>query len=320
MGDDDPEIRGVRRLRWWWLYGQPLKWWAQALRVHFISASLIPVVLGTVVARREVPISGWRLLLVLVGVFCYHGGANLINDLYDAEADRLNRQPSLFNGGSRVLPNNLVSVAQMKKVAVLCYMLGTGCACILVLTGGGLLVFLFAVAGFVCGYFYSAPPLRLAATGFGELSVGLAFGPFLVIGTAAALTGRFLPTALFVSLPVGVLITAVILINELPDFDCDQQVGKRTLVVRLGRERSIRLLAFLLVLASCLLGMIFIRLGAAPYWAGSFLILPFLLWLWSQRRGGLKQASRSVLASAGMILLHLASGILLIITVVKRGS
>ena len=224
---------GVRRCGGGGYMGSRLSEQAQALKVHFISASLIRLYLGQLLPE-EVPISGWRLLLVLVGVFCYHGGANLINDLYDAEADRLNRQPSLFNGGSRVLPNNLVSVAQMKKVAVLCYMLGTGCACILVLTGGGLLVFLFAVAGFVCGFFYSAPPLRLAATGFGELSVGLAFGPFLVIGTAAALTGRFLPTALFVSLPVGVLITAVILINELPDFDCDQQVETPLLYAWVG--------------------------------------------------------------------------------------
>lgn len=320
MGDDDPEVRRVNRLRRRWLSWRTFKWWVQALRVHFISASLIPVFLGTVVAQSEVPISGWRLLLVLVGVFCYHGGANLINDFYDEEADRLNQQPSLFNGGSRVLLNNLLSAAQMKKAALLCYTLGTVCAFVLALTGGGIGVLLFALAGLGCGYFYSAPPLRLVATGLGELSVGLAFGPFLVIGTAAALAGRFLPTAFFVSLPVGVLITAVILINELPDLESDRQVGKRTLVVRLGRERSIRLLAFLLVMASCLLFMLFIWLGAYQYGAGSFLTLPLVFWLWSPRHEGLKQAPRSILASAGMILLHTASGILLIITLVKRGS
>lgn len=320
MGDDDPEVRGLSRERRRWLSWQPFKWWAQALRVHFISASLIPVLLGTVVARNEVPVSGWRLLLVLVGVFAYHGGANLINDLYDEEADRMNRQASLFNGGSRVLPNKLVSAAQMKKAVVICYSLGTACAIALAVTGGGLVVLLFTLAGLGCGYFYSAPPLRLVATGVGELSVGLAFGPFLVIGTAAALAGRYLPTALLVSLPVGVLITAVILINELPDFESDRQVGKRTLVVRLGRERSLRLLVFLLAIASCLLFMILVRLGASRYGAGAFLAMPLVAWLWSQRRGELKQAPRFVLASAGTILLHLASGLLLILTLVKGGN
>ncbi|NLC53131.1 MAG: prenyltransferase [Firmicutes bacterium] len=303
-----------------WLSWQSVKLWAQALRVHFISASLIPVLLGTVVARSETPISGWRFLLVLVGVGCYHGGANLINDLYDEEADRQNQQPSLFNGGSRVLPNNLVSAEQMKKAAALCYALGTGCAIVLVLTGGGLVALLYALAGLVLGYFYSAPPLRLAATGLGELCVGLAFGPFLVVGTTAVFTGRFLSTALFVSLPVGILITTVILINELPDLESDRQVGKGTLVVRLGRERSLLLLTFLLVLASSLMFAVFIRLGAPRYWIGSFLTLPLVVWLWSRQRGGLKQTPRSVLANAGMILLHLASGLLLIITLVKRGS
>ena len=206
----------------------------------------------------------------------------------------------------------------MKKVAVLCYMLGTGCACILALTGGGLLVFLCR-GRLRLWLFLFGTPSAAGGDGLGELSVGLAFGPFLVIGTAAALTGRFLPTALFVSLPVGVLITAVILINELLTSIVTSRWGNAPLLYA-WVGNGVFVSSFPPGPCVFLLGMIFIRLGAAPYWAGSFLILPFLLWLWSQRRGGLKQASRSVLASAGMILLHLASGILLIITVVKRGS
>ncbi|HHW13099.1 MAG TPA: prenyltransferase [Firmicutes bacterium] len=320
MGNDNPEVRGMSRFRRRRSLWQPLRLWAQALRVHFLSASLIPVLLGTVVAQSATTINGWRFLLVLVGVFCYHGGANLINDYYDEETDRLNRQPSFFNGGSGVLVKRLLPAKQVKKAAVLCFLVGTVCAAVLALTGGGVGVALFALAGLGCGYFYSAPPFRLAATGFGELCVGLAFGPFLVVGTVAALTGRFLPAALLVSLPVGILIAAVILTNELPDCESDRQTGKHTLVVRLGRERSILLLSLLLALASCLLLLIFVGLGASRYRAGSLLAWPLVFWLWSQRRAGLKQLSRFVMTSAGVILLHMVSGLMLIITFMRRGS
>ncbi|NLM38055.1 MAG: prenyltransferase [Firmicutes bacterium] len=320
MGDDDPEVWGMSRFQRRWSPWQPFKLWAQALRVHYLSASLIPVLLGMVIARNETTIAGWRFFLVLAGVFSYHGGANLLNDFYDEETDRLNRQPSLFNGGSRVLVKRLLPAKQLKRAALLCYTTGTVCALGLALSGGGVGVALFALAGLGGGYFYSAPPLCLAATGFGELCVGLVFGPFLVAGTAVALTGRFIPTALLVSLPVGILIAAVILTNELPDCESDRQTGKRTLVVRLGRERSILLLAFLLVLAFCLLFMIGMGLGAPRSWAGLLLAWPMVFWLWSQRRGGLKQGSRFVMTSAGVILLHMASGLMLIMTLIRRGS
>ena len=318
MGDDDPEVRWVRR--WRRLFWRRFKGWIQALRVHFLSASMLPVLLGLFVARKAGPVNGWRLLLVLAGVFFYHSGADLINDLYDEEADRLNRQPSLFNGGSRVLVNKIITAAQLKKAVALCYTLGSVCAFVLALTGGGVGVLLFALAGLGCGYFYSAPPVRLAATGLGELCVGLAFGPFLVLGTTAALAGRFLPNALLVSLPVGVLIAAVVLINELPDLESDRQAGKRTLAVRLGRAQSIRLLVVLLVIASSLLYLSFLRLGARRYGAGSILTLPLGFWLWSQRHGGLKEAPRFMLASTAMILLHTACGLMLIFTLVKGGN
>jgi 1,4-dihydroxy-2-naphthoate octaprenyltransferase len=309
MDDDRQEVWRMKRFCL-----RPFCLWAQALRIHIFSASLIPVLLGTVVAQAEGPISLLRFCLVVVGVFCYHGGANLVNDLYDLEADRLNLEASLFNGGSRVLTAGLTSTAQVSKAAILCYIVGTICAFVLAFTGGGPGVLLLALAGFGCGYFYSAPPLRLAATGYGELCVGLAFGPFLVVGTAAALTGSFLPNALLVSLPVGALITAVILLNEFPDYESDRRSGKRTLVVRLGRKRSVWVLAALLMMAFVLLVINLIILGLKWFVVVSPLTTaPLAVWVWHRVRRNLEQTRQLVSACAGMIFLHLANGLTLLI-------
>jgi 1,4-dihydroxy-2-naphthoate octaprenyltransferase len=315
MGDDRQEVCWMKRFCL-----RPFCLWAQALRVHIFSASLVPVFLGTAVAQAERPISILRFALVVVGVLCYHGGANLVNDLYDLEADRLNQEASLFNGGSGVLSSRFTSTAQVRRVAVLCYTVGTICAFVLALNGGGFGVLLLALAGFGCGYFYSAPPLRLAASGYGEVCVGLAFGPFLVVGTAAALTGSFLPNALLVSLPVGALIAAVILLNEFPDYDSDRRSGKRTLVVRLGRKRSLWVLAALLTTAFVLLLICLTLLGLkwlviCPLWTA-----PLAVWVWCRARRNLEQTRQLVSACAGMIFLHLANGLTLLIALLYVGK
>jgi 1,4-dihydroxy-2-naphthoate octaprenyltransferase len=255
-----------------------------------------------------------------VGVFCYHAGANLVNDLYDQETDRLNQGATLFNGGSQVLPRGLASVGQMRKAALICYVLGTLSALVLTFSGGGWGALLFTLAGFGCGYFYSAPPFRLAATGWGELVVGLAFGPFLVLGTVAALTGAFLSEALLVSLPVGLLIAAVIIINELPDYESDRFSGKRTLVVRWGPEKSLRLLAWLLSTAVFLLLLILLQLRVYPLLIGLLVSIPLSGWVWGWGRLKLKQGGKLVRACAGMILLHLVNGVVLILAVWYGGS
>ena len=132
--------------------------------------------------------------------------------------------------------------------------------------------------------------MRLAATGFGEVVVGLAFGPFLVVGTVAALTGTFSPDALLVSLPVGLLIAAVILIDEVPDYESDRRTGKRTLVVRLGPSE---VSAFWLYLASAvfLLLTVIIRLQVYQLMASFLLSIPLSWWAWRGGCRNLKQGA-----------------------------
>ena len=116
------------------------------------------------------------------------------------------------------------------------------------------------LAGLFLGYFYTAPPLRLVAKrGLGELSIFLAFGPLLTIGTGLAIfAGNFadfvenehLFNCLLLGIPMGLLTTNILLINEFPDMKSDKTTGKNHLVVTFGKKNS-RWLYLIFLLLAC---------------------------------------------------------------------
>lgn len=294
--------------------------WARAFRLRFFTASLLPLLLGAVIAREEGAISSWRWLLVFGVVLTAHAASNLLNDLYDDlyGTDRINEHYSPFNGGSRVLQEELISRAVLMRAIRLCYAVGILCLLLLSQAGGGWGVLILGLAGFGCGYFYSAPPFRLAGTSYGELLVGLAFGPLLVLGTTMGLTGVFKPEALLVSLPVGVLITGVILINEFPDYQADRATGKNTLVVRLGKERCFRGLALLLGAAYLLMTVNLLLLGSYRYLLSFVFTLPLAVWVYRFGKRHLEEAKKFVPACAGMMIIHLLNSLLLVLACWRR--
>jgi 1,4-dihydroxy-2-naphthoate octaprenyltransferase len=110
-------------------------------------------------------------------------------------------------------------------------------------------VLLFCFLGFLGAYFYVGPPIRWAYRGFGELTIGLCYGPFMVLGSfyLQTKTVEFVP--FFVSLVGGLSIFCLAVLNEIPDYYQDRLVGKRNLVVRLGKQKAI------VLLKSCLAGL-----------------------------------------------------------------
>ena len=97
----------------------------------------------------------------------------------------------------------------------------------------------FAVLGGIAAIFYAAPPIRWAYRGLGELVIGLSYGPWLVLGSVYLQTRNAPWGALWASLVPGLLIMALAVVNAIPDFHQDRLVGKRNLVVRLGRRRAV---------------------------------------------------------------------------------
>ena len=89
--------------------------------------------------------------------------------------------------------------------------------------------------------FYVAPPIRWAYRGLGELVIALSYGPWMVLGSVYLYTGALSGGALLASLVPGFLIMSLAVVNAIPDFHQDTLVGKRNLVVRVGRRRAVAL-------------------------------------------------------------------------------
>jgi 1,4-dihydroxy-2-naphthoate polyprenyltransferase len=104
---------------------------------------------------------------------------------------------------------------------------------------GGWPILAFAVLGGLAAIFYVAPPIRWAYRGLGEAVIALSYGPWMVLGSLYLHTGAFSWGALWASLVPGLLIMALAVVNAVPDYHQDRLVGKRNLVVRLGRRRGV---------------------------------------------------------------------------------
>lgn len=229
----------------------PLKNWLKATRAPFLTGSVIPVALGTAVAWSET--GNFNLVYfiwVLAGVSFLHLGTNLANDYFDHQSgnDWLNQNFTQFNGGSRVIQDNLISAKGILVFSLVCFAAGSLLGLWINHQFKTNVVLYLGMVGVFCGFFYTATPLKIGYSGLGEAVVGLCFGPLVVLGSHYVQTQSFSWTALWASIPVGILIGLILYINEFPDYLADKAVAKNTLVVRLGKEKAVKLYNFLLVM------------------------------------------------------------------------
>lgn len=229
--------------------GVPLSVWLAATRPQFLTAIALPVLLGTVIAWHETgAFDALRFALALCAGLLAHAGANVLNDYFDhrSGADELNRSPiTPFAGGSRMIQRGLLSPAQTRRYGLLLLAGATALGLLLVWLTSPLLFWL-GLLGVALGYAYSGPPLALNYRGLGEWVVALDFGVLAVLGAYYVQTGTLGTAALLASLPVALLVAAILFVNEFPDHESDAAAGKRTLVVLLGPRRAWPLLPALL--------------------------------------------------------------------------
>ncbi|HEV8682200.1 MAG TPA: prenyltransferase [Actinomycetota bacterium] len=243
--------RRVRpRLAFFWLA-------LRTTRAPFLTATVIPVLLGVVAAARA---GGWSLglaALTLVGAAFIHLALNVANDVFDtmSGADPANTRPTQFSGGSRVIHYGLVSLPGAAMVSAAFYLGGIAIGLYLAWLRGFWPLFWLGVAGVIISLVYTAPPLRLVHRGVGEIAVGLGFGPIMLLGSYYVQAQRFSLEALWLSLPVGILIALVLYVNEIPDRESDAEAGKRTLPVRWSKEAVIRGFVWSTAAAYALIGM-----------------------------------------------------------------
>jgi len=209
--------------------------WYQASRPPFFVATLIPLALGGAVAHASGSWDALRWVLTLLASFLVHLSTNLSNDYFDFMAGGDSGEAL---GGSRVIQQKKLTPEQILGAVIFCYAAAFIIGLWIVWTSQvWWLMFLIGFA-FFSSLFYTAPPIRYGYHGLGELFVGLNMGPVMVVGTAAAVSGHFLPRGLWLSLPVGTMVALILFYQSLSDIEDDRAIGKFTLAVRLGRRRA----------------------------------------------------------------------------------
>jgi 1,4-dihydroxy-2-naphthoate polyprenyltransferase len=282
-------------------------------RIPFLTATIVPVLLGALVARSHGFSAWWLFLLALIGGSAIHLGLNVANDVSDATsgADYANVNPTMFSGGSRMIQYGLVSLSTMRIVSAACYAVGIAIGLYLTATRGIELLWI-GLAGVFLSISYTAPPLRLVHRGLGEAAVALGFGPIMVLGTYFAIAQELSWEALYASLPVALLIMLVLYVNQVPDKPADAKTGKRTIVVRLSKEKIVAGYAlsagaaFLLIAAGALTGIM-------PIWTlAGLATIPLAVQVYRGLASHYESPYELMGAMGKNIMLHLFTGLLLI--------
>jgi 1,4-dihydroxy-2-naphthoate octaprenyltransferase len=238
----------------------------------------MPVVLGAFAASWHAGVFALdRFLLTLGAVLCVHLGANVANDYYDyvTGADSMNPEPTPFSGGSRVIQDGLVSAKASLTLTIVFLAAGFGMGLVLNSMIPGNKVLLIGIAGILCGFLYSAVPAKLSYRGLGEIVIFIAFGPLTVMGAYLCQTGEIDLFSCLISIPAGLLVLAILLVNEVLDLEWDAKAGKRTLVVRLGKGRAYRLFLAVYVAAFVVIAALLVARLVTP-WAAIAFIPPAL--------------------------------------------
>ncbi len=204
--------------------------WLLAARVPTLPAAVVPVVVGTSVAGREGFFQPLTFVLTLFAAVWIQVGSNLANDFFDfvRGADTPDRV-----GPLRVTQAGVLSPAEVRRGTVAS--LGLALAAGLYLTYvGGWVVFLIGLLCIAAAVLYTGGPWPLAYHGLGDLFAFVFFGLIAVSGTYYLQAGTLSPLAVAASVPVGLLVTAILVVNNLRDIEADRRASKRTLAVRIG--------------------------------------------------------------------------------------
>jgi 1,4-dihydroxy-2-naphthoate polyprenyltransferase len=221
----------------------PMWLFLRATRLPFLTATLVPVILGMAAAALGGSFDLWLAVLTFFGGAFVHLGLNVANDVFDtmSGADQANTTPTQFSGGSRVIHYGLMKLRTMALMSAGFYLAGIAIGLYLAATRGFWPLFWLGAAGVAISIAYTAPPFRLVHRGVGEIAVALGFGPIMLLGAYYVQAQRYDLEPVLLSIPVAILIAMVLYVNEVPDRAGDAAAGKRTLPVRLSKDAVIRI-------------------------------------------------------------------------------
>ncbi|HEY3992093.1 MAG TPA: 1,4-dihydroxy-2-naphthoate octaprenyltransferase [Ktedonobacteraceae bacterium] len=227
-------------------------WW-DGIRPYYLWFTILPLVLGSVLAwlasiSTQKPLGDFhpqRFAVALVAVCLLQIGANLLNDYYDYIGG-VDTSNSLGPGG--LIQQGLIKPARVLSIGLFLLIIGAFIGALVALYGGNI-TFVFGAVGLLGAYFYSAPPRALSRLTLGEIVSFWLFGPLLTLGAYSIQRGKLDSLPLVYGISLGLLISAVLYINDMRDIESDAQAHKYTLSSLLS-IRANRIVATLLLLGA----------------------------------------------------------------------
>jgi 1,4-dihydroxy-2-naphthoate polyprenyltransferase len=220
------------------------KWW-QLTRPHTLTAAFVPVLLGTALAIQHYDIHIMLFIAMLIASLLIQAATNMFNEYFDFKRG-LDNENSVGIGGAIVRDG--IKPATVMKLAFSFYGLALLLGIYICMNSSWWL----AVVGLICmaaGYFYTGGPLPIAYTPFGEIVAGFFMGGLIIIISFFIQTGTVDTTTILVSIPISILVGAILLSNNIRDLDGDKEFGRKTLAILLGRNNAIKLLAGMFIVS-----------------------------------------------------------------------
>lgn len=211
-----------------------LRAWLRALRYHSFTASIIPILTGSMLALLEGPIAWSLAIAMLLAAVAVHGGANMANDYFD---DRKGVDNEQNLGPHKVIQLGLLTPLQVRNGMIGAFALATLFG-IYIVSVTNWKIFVLAATSLAAAFFYTAGSKALGYIALGEMTVFIFMGPAMVCGAYYVLTGSVSSTSVLLSIPIGALSAATLHANNMRDIDHDRAAGKKTLAAILGLERS----------------------------------------------------------------------------------
>jgi len=226
--------------------GNKLIAWIKIQELYKHPTVFFPFLLGTAIAWSGSGAGAidWRVFVVSVVItYFITNGTFMSNEYFDYETDKLNREriggsesvSVTTTGGTRVLVEGLLPRKQVLIASILFFVATIPLGILLQFhLNTGVLTLPFVILGILCGWFYTAPPIKASYRGFGEVLMGIGFTIPIFAGYYVQQGFSWLP--LIVALPWMADVPALKIIREFPDYDADVAVNRKNLVVHFGRE------------------------------------------------------------------------------------
>jgi len=203
----------------------------KAVRAFSFPASMVPCLVGAMLALLiGENVSWWLMPFIAISLILLHAASNVTTDYDDYNAG-VDREETL--GGSRVLVEKLLEPREMLRFGLILFTLAVIVGIPIILERG-LTILILGIAGILGGYFYTAKPFSFKYRAMGDILIFLMYGPAIVAGTFYALTGTFNWSAVYASVPLGLLITGILQANNLRDILHDRKANIKTLATIFG--------------------------------------------------------------------------------------